>query len=333
MSVQAGLGVQTNLDPAGYARLAAQAEGLGFDVLSVFGDLMFQPPLPALLRMAEATGRIRLGAACWNPYTTHPYEIAGQLAALDAASGGRAYLGLARGSWLGDVGIEQPRPVTYLREAAGFVYALLADDGAGFEGEVFRLKPGVRLRYRPHRPDPPLLIGTWGPLTSAMAARIAHEVKIGGTANPAMVRLMRERLAPGLAAAGRAPGDVGVVVGAVTVVDEDGALARRTARREVAMYLAVVGGLEPTVAVPAELIEELKVRVEAGDHDGAGALIPDDLLDLFAFSGTPAQVAAQARRLAEAGAHRVEFGAPYGLSIERGVELLGSRVLPELREP
>ena len=35
-----------------------------------------------------------------NPYTLHPMEIAGQIAVLDLATHGRAYLGLARGSWL-----------------------------------------------------------------------------------------------------------------------------------------------------------------------------------------------------------------------------------------
>ena len=30
--------------------------------------------------MARATSRVRLGAACLNPYTQHPYEIAGGLA-------------------------------------------------------------------------------------------------------------------------------------------------------------------------------------------------------------------------------------------------------------
>ena len=41
--------------------------------------------------------------------------------------------------------------------------------------------------------------------------------------------------------------EVGIVVGAVTVVDEDGDAARERARREVAMYLEVVGGLDPTL--------------------------------------------------------------------------------------
>ncbi|WP_279580901.1 hypothetical protein [Fodinicola feengrottensis] len=58
---------------------------------------------------------------------------------------------------------------------------------------------------------------------------------------------------------------------------------------------------------------------------------PDELLDLFAFAGTPAEVAARARAVIDAGAARVEFGTPHGLSDERGVHLLGAEVVPRLR--
>jgi 5,10-methylenetetrahydromethanopterin reductase len=68
--------------------------------------------------------------------------------------------------------------------------------------------------------------------------------------------------------------------------------------------------------------------VRAGDHEGAGRLVPDAVLDRFAFSGTPGQVAAQVEALFEAGATRVEFGTPHGLTAARGIELLGRRVLP-----
>jgi 5,10-methylenetetrahydromethanopterin reductase len=91
-----------------------------------------------------------------------------------------------------------------------------------------------------------------------------------------------------------------------------------------------VAHLDPTVTVPADLLTEVRRRVAEGDQAGAGDLIPDDVLDLFAFSGTPEQVAAQARRLIDAGVHRVEFGTPHGLTDAGGVELLGSRVLPLL---
>jgi 5,10-methylenetetrahydromethanopterin reductase len=329
-TVEIGLGIQGDKRPGDYARLAEQAESYGLSVLSVFGDLMYQPPILALLEMARVTSRVRLGAACWNPYTMHPYEIAGQLAGLDLASAGRAYLGLARGTWLGDVGIDQPRPIAHLREAAELIYALLASDGRGYTGSVFRVAAGARLRYPILRPDPPLLIGTWGPRAAAVAGRIASEVKLGGTANPAMVQVMRERLAAGAIAGGRDPGDIGIVVGAVTVVDEDGAAARFRARTEVAMYLAVVAGLDPTIEVPPDLLARVKERLAAGDHAGAGALIPGSLLDTFAFAGTPEQVAGQAQRLIDAGVCRVEFGTPHGLTAQRGIELLGTRVLPLL---
>ena len=315
-----GLGLQSDKRPGDYARLAALAEDCGFDVLSVFGDLLYQPPIAPLLEMAGATSRVRLGAACWNPFTTHPYEIAGQVAALDAVSDGRAYLGLARGSWLGGIGVEQRRPVTTVLEAAAVVRALLA--GEDFEGSVFRLSPGTRLRYPVRRPEVPLLIGTWGPRLAAAAGRVADEVKIGGTANPKMVEVLRERLGNP---------DVGIVAGAVTVVSEDSRAARARARREVAMYLDVVASLDPTAGVPADLLARIRSRLAAGDEAAAGALIPDDVLDLFAFSGTPEQIAEQAQQLLDAGAARVEFGTPHGLTDDEGVALLGRRVLPLLR--
>lgn len=124
---------------------------------------------------------------------------------------------------------------------------------------------------------------------------------------------------------------MGIVVGAVTVVDEDGARARVLARREVARYLPVVAPLDPTVDLPADLLRPMADLVATGDEDAAAALVPNEALDRFAFSGTPAQVAAQAAALFAAGAARVEFGTPHGVTDESGVRLLGERVLPTLR--
>ncbi len=326
-----GLGLQSDKSADDYAELAELAEGYGFDVLSVFGDLAFQPPIYPLLLAARATRRIRLGAACLNPYTLHPVEIAGQVAALDAASAGRAYLGLARGTWLAQLGLGQQRPLTRLAETLDVVRLLLAGDDRGYAGREFTVAPGTVLRYRPHRASVPVLLGTWGRRTARLAGAVADEVKVGGSANPAMAALMRGWLDASARAAGRDPSQVGLVLGAVTVVDVDGAAARRLARAEVAMYLAVVAALDPTVTLDPDLLARIRALVADGDHQGAGALVDDDLLDRFAFAGTPEQVAAQARALYAAGASRVEFGTPHGLDPTTGVELLGRRVLPLLR--
>ncbi len=331
MSAEVGLGFQADKQYGAYAELAQLAERHGFDVLTVYADLMYQPPIAALLEMAAATTRVRLGVSCWNPYTMHPYEIAGQLAALDVASNGRAFLGLARGSWLGDVGITQTRPVTYLGECAEVVYRLLGADTRGFRGEVFTLAPGAKLRYPVRRARPPLLIGTWGPRTAALAGRIADEVKIGGTANAEMIAVMRARIATGCHQANRAPDDVGIVVGAVTVVDSDARAARARARREVALYLPVVATLDPTIEIADPLLNTLKRAQAEGSVDEAAEAIPDQLLDQFAFAGDPDHVAARAQALIDAGASRVEFGTPHGLNDRRGIELLATSVIPQLR--
>ena len=311
--LEVGIGLQGNKAPDEYAKIAKLAEEYGFDVLTVFSDLMYQPAIVPLMAAALNTRRIRLGPACLNPFTLHPVEIAGQIAALELASNGRTYLGLARGAWLEKIGVRPARPVTALREAAEIVRVLLARNPGGYRGEIFSVAPGTALQFDGERSRVPLLIGTWSPKTAALAGEIADEVKIGGTANPAMVRRMRGLIDVGTARAIRSSDDVGIVVGAVTVVAEDGAAARRLARSAVAMYLDIVRRLDPTTERPD------------------GGPISDEVLDRFAMAGTPEQVAAQAAALFEAGARRVEFGSPHGLTAEEGIRLLGERVLPRLR--
>jgi 5,10-methylenetetrahydromethanopterin reductase len=320
---EVGLGLQTDKRPGEYTALAQIAERGGFDVVTTFNDLWYQPALPALLEIAGSTERVRVGPSCLNPFTVHPVELAGQTAVLDLVSRGRAFLGLAAGAWLGGLGVDQRRPAAAVAEAWEIVSRLLAGDRTGFEGELFRLEPGAGLAYATERSRVPLLVGTWSPRLTAFAAEHAAELKLGGTANPAVVRLVRQRLG----SAG-----VGIVVGAVTVVDRDGARAREHARRRVAMYLDVVAALDATAALDPELLSALAERLAARDTDGAARLVSDETLDLFAFAGTPAQVLGQAQALYEAGARRIEFGSPHGLDERAGVELLSREVVRWLRD-
>ncbi|GAA4431825.1 hypothetical protein GCM10023169_36790 [Georgenia halophila] len=323
--------LQSDKAAAEYAALASAVEGHGFDGLSVYSDLGFQPPMVPLMVAAGVTSRLRLGPSCLNPYLLHPVEIAGQIAALDEASGGRAYLGLSRGSWLQQVGVRQDRPLAHLKDTVEIVRRLLTGDDSGYAGTVFSLEPGFRLQYAPVRPAVDVLLGVWGPRGAALAGRCADEVKIGGSANPDMVGQMRSWLDESSVAAGRGAGAVGVTAGAVTVVDSDGDAARALARREVAMYVDVVAALDPTVQIDEDRLARLRALLAQGRPDDAGALLDDDLLDRFAMAGTPEQLVGHAMRLFDAGASRVEFGTPHGLTGAGGIALLGSSVLPAVR--
>ena len=113
-------------------------------MISVFHDLFYQPAIFPLLVLARTTERVRLGPAGLNARTLHPVEIAGQVASLDLASHGRAYLGLVAGSWLDRLGLEDERPLSRLREAVEVTRRLLAGDLSGFAGECFTLAPRCR---------------------------------------------------------------------------------------------------------------------------------------------------------------------------------------------
>ncbi|MCC6703813.1 MAG: LLM class flavin-dependent oxidoreductase, partial [Thermomicrobiales bacterium] len=185
--------------------------------------------------------------------------------------------------------------------------------------------------YPVERPTVPLMIGSWGPKLLQYAGEVADEVKIGGSANPDLVSAIREHLGIGETKAGRPIGSTGIVFGCVTVVDEDGAAARAWVRREAARYLPVVAPLDPTVDVSALDLPTMARLVDQDDLDGAAALVSDDLLDRFAFAGTPAEIARQAQKLFEAGVTRIEFGTPHGFNDAKGIRLLGEQVLPALR--
>ena len=196
---------------------------------------------------------------------------------------------------------------------------LLRRDPAPLVGDFFSLAGGDTLRWPAIRPDIPILLGTWGPHTLKACMGDYEEVKIGGSTNPYLIPHFRRVLAD----AGDGAGRIGIAIGAVCVVDEDGAAARMRARREVALYLPVVAALDPTLTIEPERLRRIGEAASHYDFEMAAGLIDDDLLARFAFAGAPEEVAAQARRLLDAGAQRVEFGTPHGLTPQQGLRLLG----------
>ena len=295
-----GIALQGNKAPEEYVALAKLIDQYAFDVVSVYNDLFFQPAIGPLLVMAPHLRMAQLGPAALNPTTLHPVEIAGQIAFLDLVTRGRAYLGLARGAWLDNIGIVSRNS---LRSAVLTIRALWRGDD---------------IHYPRFRNNVPITIGTWGPRTARMAGELADEVKIGGSANPLMATYLAEFIREGERRAKRREGSVGICVGAVTVVDTDGDLALKKAREEVALYAPVVAPLDPWLR-EADWVARLTAPA---------TVIPDEALAQLAFAGTPEDIVRQVRALAAAGVTRVEFGTPHGLDAREGIRLLGERVLP-----
>ncbi|MCB9459576.1 MAG: LLM class flavin-dependent oxidoreductase [Anaerolineaceae bacterium] len=321
---------QTDKRAADYIALAKLVNQYAFDAVTVYCDAPYHPSYGPLLLMAPYIEHARLGAAAISPSRMHPIDIAAQAALLADVAQAGTYIGLARGAWLEDHGIHEDKPaVQSIREAAEVVMRLLAGE-SGYDGEVYKLADHVKAPYPLPDERIPLLIGTWGKRLCAVAGEIADEVKVGGSANPDIVPVIQGYIAAGEQQAGRSVGTVGVVIGAVSVIDEDREQARAAARRSVAMYLPVIAGLDPTLEIEPDLLVRIQRLVEQDDLDSAAALISDELLERFAFAGNAADIIAHCERLFEAGARRVEFGTPHGLQSAEGIRILGKQVLPAL---
>ena len=314
---------QTDKALTAYGTLAGKAEDYGFDGVSVYNDMLYQPAWLPLLEIAKKTQRMKIGPAAINPFTSHPINIAGNLAIIDSVSNGRAYCGFARGAWLDFVGLAPIKPISTLREAMLCVRHLLRKDEKPFAGEHFHLKGGDSLRWQDIRSDIPFLLGSWGRKTILACKSLVAEIKLGGSANPNAASWLKSFLKQHEAR-------IDVVCGAVTVIDTDERKALELARREVALYLPVIAGLDPTVTIEIDRLRGIRESLNQNDIDKAITYISDDLLGKFAFAGTPEKIIEQVLSLFEAGADRIEFGTPHGLSPERGLALLGEIVLPNV---
>lgn len=305
----------------------------GFDVISVYEDLGDQSPMYPLLTLAKHSKNARLGPACVVVPKYRTMEpVVGDIARLNSINPGKAYLGLASGSWMEQVGIKSAT-VNQLREAADVSRYLLEKRDNGFHGEYYQVQPGFQVNYPTPEGDVPLLIGAWGEKMAALAGEIADEIKIGGSANPLMVDIIRRRVNVGTERANRKPEDVGIVLGAVTVVDKDRERALFIARRRAVVYANVIGEKDPTAMADfSEEIAAIKIAMSHNDIESAIKYLPDELTERFLFAGTPKDIISQTEKIFAQGASRVEFGSPHGIDGIDGIHLLGKEVLPYFKQ-
>ncbi|MFL2501931.1 MAG: LLM class flavin-dependent oxidoreductase [Luminiphilus sp.] len=91
-------GIVMEPSPGNTARLAAEAEQLGFDILLSPDTQNLSPDPIGQLNLAGAhTQRLRVGTGVTNPITRDPAVLASSLASLAAETDGRALCGIGRG--------------------------------------------------------------------------------------------------------------------------------------------------------------------------------------------------------------------------------------------
>ncbi|MBV9558610.1 MAG: LLM class flavin-dependent oxidoreductase [Pseudolabrys sp.] len=162
-------------------RLARQ---LGFDGVSIgnhlsYGGTAWFPPFETLMRLAAEADGMWLGTCVLVLPFYQPFHVAEQVALLDAASGGRAILGVGPG-WQKDefdlMGLDYGTRIGRYTEAIDLIKRLFTEENVTFAGKHFRAS-GLTLAMRPTRkPRPPLWLG--GSVENAVrrAAKIAEPI-------------------------------------------------------------------------------------------------------------------------------------------------------------
>ena len=289
--------------------VAGFAEGAGWDGL-VFADTqnLAADVYGSLCLAAAATSNLRLGTGVTNPVTRHPAVTASAIATVQAASNGRAVLGLGRGdSSLAHIGRDPERVDAferYLTRVQGYL-----------RGETVDLDDGVTSRNEwigaSDLPKVPVDVAATGPRVIGIGARLAERVTFAVGAEP-------ERVAAAIATARRAREEagldpMGVSLGAYVnvVAHPDNDLARSMVRGGLGSFAHFSGmpGAPEVEGRDAAVYASLTEGYDMANHGSIAAahqaLLPDEFVDRFGVVGPSEVVAERLRALVDLGLDRL----------------------------
>jgi F420-dependent oxidoreductase-like protein len=278
--------------PMDYEQACARvrlAEEAGVDTVWV-AEAWGRDCFTILTLLARETTRIKLGTGIVNCYSRTPAALAQHFATLDEFSGGRMIIGLGTS---GHRVIEhfhgvpfQPS-LTRLREYVEIMRMILAGEPLKYQGKVFRLERGFRLRFPPVRSSIPIFIASLTPKSVAQTAAIADgwmPVMIPLPHLAAEVTAFRQLVRD----AGREPQSVIVRSPGAVTVTRDIDKAREESKAHLAFYITNMGDFYREQLLRLGYEEAVSIVRKAWDEGGRAAgtaAVPEALVDSLFFAG------------------------------------------------
>jgi F420-dependent oxidoreductase-like protein len=315
-----------------------EAEKLGLDVCFVAEAWGSDAP-SVLGYLAARTDRILLGSGVIQLGTRTPVAIAQAALTLAELSEGRFLLGLgASGPQVieGLHGVPFARPLTRMRETVDIVRRVFAGEKVSYSGSQFQIPlPGgegkpMRLSVAAN-PDIPIYLAALSPKMLELTGEVA-DGWLGTSFVPEGARAYFEPLDAGLARAGRTRADLDVCQGAeVAFADDEDALRALVASRrtELAFSLGGMGSASTNFYNDAysrqgwgEVAASVRERWQAGDRDGAAALVTDEMVLATTLIGTEDMVRERLRVWRDAGVDTVRLY-PAGETLDAKLTTLG----------
>lgn len=270
------------------------AEAWGRDALSL------------LTVLARETSQITLGAAIINIYSRTPAAIAQHFATMDEISKGRMLIGL--GTSGPNViehfhGVRFSKPLTRMREYVDIINMLLREEPLNYDGDIYKLKRGFTLRFKPYRPHIPIHIASVTPKSIEQTAQIAdgwfpiHVPK-------SQWKAQLDHFYGAVDAAGRPRSEVAVRNPTTVSVSQDRDRVLGTTAGTTAFYIARMGDFYYEHFVRMGYADEanaVRAAWERGGSSAGAAALPVPLVEELSTWGTPEECAAAIDEGVEAG--------------------------------
>ena len=144
-------------------------------------------PMPALMSVADATTKLRVGALVWDNDYKHPVVLAKELATMDLLSDGRLELGIGAGWMISDYeqsGIPYERAglrIDRMIEGIDVMKGCFAQGAFSYAGKHYTITNYDGLPKPIQAPCPPILIGGGGKRVLTYAAQVADIIGINAT--------------------------------------------------------------------------------------------------------------------------------------------------------
>lgn len=334
-----GLAFQASQPFEHYVRCAKLAKKYAFDMVQVYDDLLFKPAFPVLFAMApELQGSgIKAGPGVVNPYHMHPALIASYLGSLNEEMNGDSFIMIGRGAFHDLFDIATPRPMTAVKEAVEIIHGMFSGTFSKYDGKIFKVKADARFRWKysaPHSPE--LWIGSFGPRMAKLAGTMKEVsgIMVSSITNGTYLAHIRELVRSGANTVARNPGEVEIGCVPGTIISRDRNAALELARKASAVYLPYLDPMTEYVGVSKEEVEAVREALAKNDLEEAAAQVSDKAVDSFKLWGTPEDIVEKVLKMLDSGrgADRINFGFGRGEGDIESMELLGTEVLPRLRE-
>ena len=324
-----GVSIGDMVPPEQIGSRAAELEALGYSHIMIPEDYFYEPALVGITLALAATESVPVGTSIVSGLVRHPAVLAMEIAGISRAFPGRFRPGIGLGlpEWLQQMGRMPDKPVAALRESVSSIQRLLAGETVSLEGKEFTLDR-IAITH-PALEHVPITMGVSGPMLLRLAGQLADGVLLAASAGADYIRFAHERVAEGLAKAGRPAASVAFSTVALTCVDSDGDRARAALRPMLAGFLAEFGVNTMTDAYG--ISEQMAAMIERGGAEAVEAEMPQQWMEDLTLTGTPDQVAAKMRAWLDAGLDSICIFQPDPELEARTIALVAEQVIPALR--